>query len=209
MISDKDLADLCAASYNNASQWDHLWTQNLDNPVWVALKKVSSIAKDQWVVVFRGSISIEDWFLDAASATCHEHYLLGKVPWGFFDGLEQLYTEISDIIGDGAYICGHSLGAARAVLFAGLLTARGLPPASIIGFGCPNTGCEQLTRILHPLSGRLYRNREDPVPLVPYPLPLLPWQKPWDQIKINEPPVDSDPLADHRIFLYQQGAQDG
>lgn len=201
MISDRVLAGLCADSYDNSIVWDHIYPETDISLVWAAIKKIDNTD----VIVFRGSVTPEDWFQDFQAVPIY-HNLLGGVEKGFLEGLDEIYAKVSLVIGKNPIVTGHSLGAARACIFGGLLAATNNPPAATVGFGCPRPGYDKLTEILEPIPVRLYRNRYDPVTEVPVPVPLLcPWQHPRYLIHLSVPPLDDGVLADHNITLYQAG----
>lgn len=213
MLSDRDLAHLCAASYDPCAVWDNVWIEIGQNPTQVARKGN--------VLVFRGSVTRLDWFNDVKAIPV-ENALVGPVEMGFNDGLAELFPKILNDIGENPIICGHSLGAARALIFGGMLAAAGRRPAKVVGFGSPRPSFGKLTSILKDIPGAVYRNRSDPVTHVPFPVPFRPWQHPYPVTNIDVAPetLDHDPrpwldfrdilshvvFGEHHIELYQLGA---
>lgn len=218
MLSDRSLAGLCAASYSYQASWDKILFEDSTNPVQLAIK----YADDITYVVFPGSQTPLDWFEDIEGIPLDDP-LVGKVEMGFAHGLERRFSQIQTILGEHTVITGHSLGAARACIFAGLLAASKKPPLRVAAFGCPKPGYDKLTDILSMVPMGIYRNRVDPVTFVPVPIPLIgPWQHNRGIIEVDISPaiMESDPtpwadfndavehftFRDHHIELYMAGA---
>jgi hypothetical protein len=91
-------------------------------------------------------------------------------------------------------ICGHSLGAARAVIISALLTLSGRQPIARICFGEPRAGFDKLKSILAPIRvQRSYRNRDnkghDVITDVPFSLPpLFAYEHPTELIDLTVVP---------------------
>jgi hypothetical protein len=135
--------------------------------------------------------------------------LLGGLHAGFAKGVFQFYSSILYLCNPNTVVCGHSLGAARALIFGGYMAQAGVKPKAIITFGAPRPGFQKLKDILTPVTVREYRNRADPVTDVPFPIfPDLPYIHPRVPLDISAmPPADEilNPLADHSINLYAEG----
>lgn len=217
MLSDRSLAGLCAASYSYQASWDKILFEDSTNPVQLAVKYADGIT----YIVFPGSQTPLDWFEDLQGIPA-TNSLVGRVEMGFNHGLERRFAEIKDFIGEHSVVCGHSLGAARACIFGGMLAASQKPPLRIAAFGCPRPGYDQLTETLKLVSMGIYRNRCDPVTYVPMPIPLIgPWQHNREIVHIDIAPstMDGDPtpwadfndatehftFRDHHIELYVAG----
>jgi len=107
-------------------------------------------------------------------------------------------------------IAGHSLGAARATLFCGLLIAWGLIPMARVVFGEPRSGCDDLTNLLRVIPHNVsYRNADihghDLVTDVPT---SPPFNRVTPLIDVYAPPPPNDSwglLAYHHAYLYQNG----
>ena len=201
MITDKDIANVCAASYDPATKWQRLWAGGTDsNGIYAGL------AGD--VLCFRGSVTIEDW-IDDLDAIATIDSRLGGLHAGFAKGVYQFFTSLNSLINNNTVVCGHSLGASRALLFGAYMQQAGIKPKAIITFGSPRPGFQKLADILAPVTIRSYKNRLDPVTSVPFPVPPdLPYIHPRYLTLISvPPPIDNflDPLADHSINLYAQG----
>lgn len=124
---------------------------------------------DHLVIVFRGTESIRDWLqnIDLGQTAG----LGGKVHTGFKEGVDSVWTRVTDILKrlrhkkQAIWIAGHSLGGALATL-----AARRLPaahkPFEVATFGQPrvgNAGFGEGYRLRH----NRYVNNHDIVPSVP------------------------------------------
>lgn len=164
------------------------------------------------LVVFRGSITLEDWYDDIARALPMDDALLGPVHSGFWQPvsvlaltLDQLLLGVSEVV-----ICGHSLGAARALLYAASRKAQDLPVARVVTFGTPRPGFQRVASLLKETSVTAYKNRSDPVTDVPFTLPELPYVSAVTQTPLDiAPPLwdEIELLADHHFSLYLCGVQ--
>lgn len=171
------------------------------------------------VIIFPGSRTLQDWQRDffalpAASASSP----MGSVHAGFYAGLPQFMQALQASgykLTDEFFVTGHSLGAARAPLFAGLLKMQGRTPTRVTCFAPPRPGMSTLAEFLAPLDVRLYRNADDHghdyVTDVPVTLP--PWfafQHVRPLIDITAPPKSHDGwglFSYHHMELYLQGVQ--
>lgn len=209
MVSDTDLVNLCAGIYDPSSQWDHLFFGAQDDDIYAGIKKIN----DTSVLCFRGSVSATDWFRDFMVLP-HEpldHPQLGIVHAGFYEGMDEFFEEVSPLLGPNPFITGHSLGAARAWLFGGLLTAANNNPCRITVFGSPKPGGQQLASLLASVSKGSYRNGEDPVTEVPlwigYHMAIEPVA--FTGLKIEPTDWSEGPMAWHSINLYEKGLTGG
>lgn len=199
MLTDQDAARVCASSYDLSFQWDKLWPTTDPSGIYVGLK-------DNFLC-FRGSVILEDWYRDL-DAVAFNDPILGGVHAGFVKGLQRFFTENENLFNNGTIVCGHSLGAARALLMGAYMEQAGVRPRAILTFGSPLPGFLRLAEILSPVTIRSYRNTFDPVNDVPAPFyPDLPYIHPREPIRIMEVPlaVSLDPLAFHHIPLYIKG----
>lgn len=207
-VTDLEIADLIQLSYRSDSQWDLRWAGPADDDLTVCVEKLG----DMTVIVFPGTTDIQGWLRDfeAVPSTPHDHPQLGPVHAGFWAGVDQAYQIVSQAgCLDGPVIVGgHSKGAANGILFAGLLTAAGKPPAAVVTCGEPRAGMALLARLLAPVPIRSYRNLDDPVCDVPFTLPGFDYQHPRALIPLAAAPLAGDPwgpLAAHHIELYAEG----
>lgn len=109
------------------------------------------------------------------------------------------------------YICGHSLGAARAYEYAFSRVKRGLRVDGIYALAPPNPGDSAIGAGLAQVPIiRALKNRRDLVPDVPVDMPLIgeEYVQPRPFEEINEPPIGLPTLwADHSVALYVAGAR--
>jgi hypothetical protein len=208
MLTDLDAVDLIQLSYQADSKWDFLWRGPSDDDLTVCVLRIGGLT----AIVFPGTTDVQGWLRDfeAVDATPHDHPQLGPVHVGFWAGMDQAYQILDQqrFLDGPLLVAGHSLGAARAILFSGLLTAAGKPPLAIVTCGEPRAGMAALVRLLEPVPIRSYRNREDPVWAVPFHLPLFGYDHPRPPIALDAAPMANDPwgpLADHHIELYAAG----
>lgn len=205
MLTDQQIVAVCADTYDERpTGWSAQWN----------IRQIMAFARvvDGYLVIaFRGSVDPIDWFRDVEGVP-QWHPKLGMVHGGFFRGMEEAAVTIARLIRTYSLpyiITGHSLGAARALLCAGILTVEGMTdlPEALVSFGCPRPGFAALSDILR--SGkypiRIYKNRSDPIAEVPTILPY--WQKPVPDTKID---AEGDPnehsiFSDHHMGLYVAG----
>jgi hypothetical protein len=165
------------------------------------------------LVVARGSITLEDYARDAASElgrALAAYPALGLLPLGFSQGIAAAYAAVGALLrADRPLACaGHSLGAVHATYLAALHRLHGGAVARLMLCGTPRPGTARLAALLGEVSCASYRNRGDPVPAVPVPVPeLLPWTHlapPFRALAVA-PGDRFGPLAPHHWALYQQG----
>ena len=198
-MTDLDLAQACSDLYAASGPWAKVW--NLDGIV-CALRKDAA----GQIVCFRGSVTAEDWADDFKGWPTLDADL-GYVHDGFREDMDRVVTEVLPALGASpTAVCGHSLGAARALIFAAMLVVRKQPVSKLTAFGCPRPGFAKLSGILRnggfPIT--IYRNGPDPVASVPRLIPM--WQKPVPDTILSMPPDHiADPFAWHHFPLYHQG----
>lgn len=201
MQDDVGIVQLCQAIYTPASEgWDKLWSGEVGG-IYAGIKDNA--------LIFRGSITKEDWFRDLLVLPHYplNHPQLGLVHTGFYEGMDEFFEEASKFLGPNPVIGGHSLGAARAWLFAGRLISEGSHPGRIVVCGSPKPGCGQLRNLLAPYSKASFKNRYDPVTVLPIPLPDFPCIDMADFTMLNIIPTRDDILADHDISNYVSGVK--
>lgn len=206
MLTDLDLATLCWSCYNDTNTFDRIV---FTSGVWAGIKHYPDCS----AIAFRGSTTIEDWLRDF-QGTMVDDPALGRIEQGFLSGMRDVAAHLVDEIpklpkSKTLYITGHSLGAARAFILAGLICAAGsgLAINSVVTFGPPRPGDARLKHILAPVDIRAYKNGNDPVCDVPVMLPLFPYIAPRALLPVNVAPAADDPwglLAHHHIELYIQ-----
>lgn len=198
-ISHFALADLCRRIYATADGWLNYWI--IDDVV-VGHTKID----DADVIVLRGSVTAEDWARDA-DAMPEWHPQLGYCHAGFLAGMDSVFAKVKIAVGGKVIITGHSLGGARARILAGLFAVNGIPVDTVCTFGSPKPAFPNLARIIEKagITHVSYRNRNDPVPMMPLTIALLADFVHTEQwIAVNSAPDKSDltPLRDHSISLY-------
>lgn len=219
------LAQACADIYVNADApaWGQSWSRE---GVVVSLRH----GDDFDIVCFRGSVEPQDW-VDDFKGWPTLHPVLGYCHNGFLQGMETVYEELAvAIVASGRPYCvtGHSLGAARALIFAAMMTAAtgeaGAPRCvAVETFGTPRPGFARLSGILN--SGgygiRCWKNGHDPKlhaggvldhdPVTDVPALVCPdgdgYQHPVTQtLNIVTPdPNDHSVFAYHHMPLYLDG----
>lgn len=198
MITDKDIARICASSYDPSFKWDTLWDGTNSGGIYAGLLGN--------VLCFRGSDTLQDWFRDLKAEAVYD-YDLGGLHAGFAEGMSEFFGQVIHHISPDTIVCGHSLGAARACILAGHMIANNIDPVATVTFGCPRPGFKQLSDILscHPI--RSYKNRRDLVTDVPVELPGLPFvdAAPFIHVDVQSSPDDFGLFADHHIELYVAG----
>lgn len=198
---DIDYARICQQSYYSDSKWDMVWP----DAGGIYVSRVGT------TVCFRGSADVEDWLRDFDALSINDP-LLGGLHAGFARNVQTFFTSNQKLFNSATCITGHSLGAARALIFAGYMVQAGIVPEEVVVFGSPRPGFQKLCDILQPVTIRSYKNRTDPVTCVPIPAyPLLPYTHPREAILLNCLPKGQvtegafDFLEDHHIELYLEG----
>jgi hypothetical protein len=151
--SDIDLVNFSSAVYNPQPNgyWDVLDPGPDDNIYW-SLKKTAGFD----IITFRGSITAHDWLDDIRAIPYVTR--IGTVHKGFYDGMEHMWNDVKKSITQPACVTGHSLGAARADILAGLMTVDGMPPVKLSVFGEPKPGFEDFGKLINSIPGTSYRN---------------------------------------------------
>lgn len=209
--SDQVLVGLCADIYGSAGTWDH-FDDGVDDDICWALKRYPGYD----VIVFRGSKTAHDW-LDDFRVVSGGNPLpmdtgIGHVHAGFYDGLDKILTEAEPLIQQPVIVTGHSLGAARADLFAAILMLAGHSVVARVVFGEPKPGLPDFAQGLSAVPGRSYRNgnseHHDLVTDVPLTLPPYQFVHPTPVVVVTAVPTGDlfsrlGMFAWHHIELYQ------
>lgn len=195
------LARLCLASETNPVGFDYI-DHGEDTGVWWGLVR----QQDHDIICFRGSITLEDWMRDA-HAEMISFPVVGLVHSGFIEGMPQAMSRIKGMTRPNTIVLtGHSLGAARAAIFAGMIEGKA---AQVTIFGCPRPGAEQLKNMLQNTPITSFKNRADPVTDVPFPLPSANYEHVTRLTNIDGM-VDfslGPPWDDHHIINYCKGLE--
>ena len=151
MITEHDIAALCLAIYPGQPpvEWDLL--ELPADGIAFGRKDFGTAA----AVIFRGSVTLDDWLRDGeATADPFEHEGLGPVHPGFFAGLTELWERLKPVLVEKpCIIAGHSLGAARASLFTGLMVLDDYLPVRRLCFGEPRPDFRRLAASLRKSEG--------------------------------------------------------
>ena len=122
---------------------------------------------------------LEDFLALEVSGGGHpgeNHPVLGWVHAGFLLDAMLVLPSVRMIAQQGPFaICGHSLGAALALLLGAILTVEGTPPVKIGAFAPPRVGGEQFAEIVKSVSSICPRYGDDVVPEVPFTLKAFPY----------------------------------
>jgi hypothetical protein len=170
-MTDYQLAQLQLAVYG---QWDPHWDWFGAGEIVYGAKRIDGITN----VVFRGSEVLLDFLRDLrAVPDPFAHRGLGPVHSGFFDGMERVWGELWHYTQGPWRVAGHSLGAARSAILAGLMVLNGTPPVERVVWGEPLSGFQQLATLIGNIPTRSYRNGgehdHDPFTDLPEPIPPL------------------------------------
>ncbi|MGB6501638.1 MAG: alpha/beta fold hydrolase [Thermoplasmata archaeon] len=201
-FSDARVVDALVASYQSGSAWDKEFT----------VDKVRAFLKHHNgfdLLVFPGSEVTIDWLRDLAAAIPFNHPLLGCIPAGFHEGLEDIAELILPQLREPVIIAGHSLGAARAQQIAAIFGSRILI-SKIVVCGSPRPGCGRLAQLLSPYPLTNFKNRFDEVTNAPEPYLGFPAMQMRSFTMLDIKPADEnllDPFSDHHIGLYQIGVK--
>ena len=158
------------------------------------------------IIAIEGTHDAQGWGIDFCALGIEDHPgtnhpTLGFVHAGF---LASALLALPHITAKQPYaICGHSLGAAMALLIGGLLIDNGTPPMKIGAFAPPRVGGEQFVKIVATVPLCAYQYGNDPVPRVPFRiLPLFPYMQ-VAMTSIGTPRLDE--FSCHNIANYVAG----
>jgi hypothetical protein len=211
IITEHEVAALCAEIYSEQPSIEWKLRELPPEGIAFGLKDFGEVA----ALIFRGSVTLSDWLHDLeAIADPFEHAGLGPVHPGFFDGLPQLWDRLKPTLTKKpCIVAGHSLGAARASLFTGLMVLDQCPPLRRICFGEPRPGFLQAGNIIATVRGRSYCNgngrAHDLVTDVPFTTWIEDYVHPTSLVPVSEPPTDADVKRDalfawHSMTLYAE-----
>lgn len=207
--SDALCASLCQDIYSATAlvdkTWDHFDLGAADGVVW-ALKKMEGFD----VVVFRGSITREDWLRDLLVLPLGQFAPLktrvGHVHAGFYLGMEQMWTDLRPMLTQPVIVTGHSLGAARACILTALMVADGSPPLRRVTFGEPNTGLQDFCEFVKDIPAAPYRNGDemhhDKVTDVPFSVLQFLFGHPNPMLPITCKPSGFPEIAEGEFFFW-------
>ena len=209
MFTDLEIAQQLQALYaNDTTAFDRLYVADDFGGVCWAHKIVGDVV----YIYLRGSETPQDWVRDIMALPVDTP--LGKVHHGFWLGMEQLDAYIGrEFFNYNVIVAGHSLGAARAEILAGLLKLNGRPNIiKRVTFGEPQPAFNRLAMILHDVPGISYRAQEngqvDLVTTVPLNLPpLFSYCHPTKttRLEVVSDPKDKTMFKLHHMGLYVEG----
>ena len=188
MLSDLDLVQACARSY-------------AEPPTYQAADCFALRYGPQDGVMrlaFRGSASFLDWLHDLDARTVYTP--LGPLHEGFWRDASAMVEVLSVLEPQPTEICGHSKGAAEALIVAASLIAAGWPTPRLMTVGCPKfVGQGSLVpHLLQDCPGAHYRHGLDPVPLLPVEL-----ARAYDMARLPRVRETLDVINDHLIPAYE------
>lgn len=205
MLSDLDCVTACWNTYWRQEAFDKWFDGSTTDGVVCGVKA----SQDCTVIAFRGSTTAQDWARDffAVPHSPVEHPQLGTLHAGFALGMDKTYEALAPFLHDNVVVTGHSLAAARAMIFAGLMQVSGITPKAVVVFGEPKPGYQKLSDVLAPVMTRSYKNCDDVVTHVPFTLLDLRYCHPKPLLQVDVPPSADDPwgvLGAHHCENYLQ-----
>lgn len=189
--SDAVVANNLIALYaGNAANFTAIDLGSVDGICWAHKQRA-----DGCEIYLRGSVTMEDWhrdFLALPNFQPFTHSALGPVHSGFLLGLHELWDEIKRKTKGPWVVAGHSLGAGRAAILAGIMMSDGKPPLRRVCFGEPKAGFAKLAKLVSAIPAASYRNGDDKhhdlVTDVPFTFPPLNYVHPCDLTHVCAPP---------------------
>jgi hypothetical protein len=181
MISDYELGVYAAATYGRADLGVSEVAWDAQNDVTSGVNWYLKYIEGGTIVAFEGTHDLPDWERDFAALPI-TIAAVGLVHPGFFFGMPEVWMTIKPLIQGNLYVCGHSLGAAHATLFAALAVRDGIKPARRVVLGEPRPGGAGLSDLLRDVPSASYCTvsgiRRDFVTCVPLALPDFAYQHP-------------------------------
>jgi predicted lipase len=162
-----------------------------------AARAIISDTDDGQVISFPGTNNIATWLADLNVDTVNV-IGLGELHEGFWDAFNDIRSPLMQ--NSPAVTCGHSEGAALALIYAAALCFIGKPPKAVYAFEPPRISCDPTIKALfveHGVQVYLYQNGNDIVPDVPR--LIHDWQHPGQLIRIGEASEPFPNVTDHMI----------
>lgn len=211
-LTHRDLAALVGALYDAPASVPWLYLSNPDAGVYIGMV----LMDDFMVVALRGSFNLGDWLHDLQARPIAKpagRPELIQVHAGFYGGTQEAWDIIDTHIGpdEKLIFCGHSLGAARAVLLAATAQAHGIQPHFVCCWGEPPPLMPAGNPYVAHIPGVSYRNKVGDnvlfdVDKVTMSTPLAGYQPRIPLTDLAAPPARRnllDPFDLHHFALYQ------
>lgn len=214
MLSDLQIALLLQSQYDGEAIFDY---QNTIEGVTFAIK----LYDDCTVVLFEGSHDAPDWEHDFEAIMVYPDELNGAgVHAGFWEGLPAAFDVILPYLSKDklTVLAGHSLGAGRVNLAAGLLLGKEYDRLELVKFASPRSNDKRLSDSIALFPLRSYWNyhnedHHDFICDVPIAIPeILEYDTTEPKKLIDSPPGAEDNwgvFAWHHLFLYIEGIKHG
>lgn len=177
--TDAELVDCAAQTYGSAEPF----FEDIDRAIRIFLTKRADGLN---ILAIEGTHDTVGWLTDFIAIAINDqqgmdHATLGFIHAGFYEAAVTSLTRCALVAANGPYaICGHSLGAALALLIGALLSQdvfndRTLAPVKIGAFAPPRVGGDAFVKVVTKVPLCAYKFGNDPVPEVPINLPWLPY----------------------------------
>ena len=201
--TDKELVDYAAATYLPDAK---PFISDLDSAIQVF---VTARSDGLNIIAIEGTHNALGWALDFFALTMEDqegvnHPTLGFLHAGFYAAALAVLSRLTPIAARPYAICGHSLGAALALMLGALLIDDGTAPVKIGAFAPPKCGGDQFVKVAASVPLCAYRFGLDPVPLVPLALPTFPYRQ-VQLVELAAPTREPDIFAYHSISNYVSG----
>jgi hypothetical protein len=197
--TDSELVDECALTYSRADPF-------ASDPATALCVFLTKRADGLNIFSIEGTHDIAGWSADFFALRVWDHPgksqgSLGWVHAGFLDLAWTVLDKLRPAIAAAPYaICGHSLGAAEALLIGATMIDAGFPPVKIAAFAPPRVGDATFVKVATSVPLSAYRFGNDPVPTVPWPIPLF---FPYRQVPLTQVGQSlSDSFKAHAIENY-------
>ena len=161
------------------------------------------------IIAIEGTHDALGWALDFFALAVEDqegvnHPTLGFLHAGFYAAALKVLPRLSLHAVHPYAICGHSLGAALALMLGALLIDDGMAPVKIGAFAPPKCGGDQFVKVASSVPFCAYRFGLDPVPLVPMALPTFPYRQ-MQLVELDASNKEPDIFAYHSIGNYVNG----
>jgi predicted lipase len=179
------MADLCCLSYVGPNQTEDDWRGTLEH--WAGVNPLKFwrrggtemfgiVRNGDAFICVRGTAGSYDWITNSRFGKVNGPLMIGdRVHRGFYESAASTFQLVERWVDElpistNLFLCGHSLGAAVATVFASMLTARRYPVAGLLAESSPRVGNRKFAREMsHQLGGNWIRTQicRDLVPRVP------------------------------------------